>query len=92
MQPWKSENKAGRDRRFHACHVDCGAEPTQAPAYPFTPTFGDFALPVAAAKTVVCSVDIDLFVYSLIDVFLYILYNKKAVRSRRSNVEKGRMI
>ena len=58
MQPWKSENKAGADRRFHACHVDCGAESTQDPAYPFAPAFADFALFVAAAKTDVCSVDI----------------------------------
>ena len=57
MQPWKSENKAGRDRRFYACHVDCGAESAQDPAYPFKLAFTDIALFVAAAKTGVCSVD-----------------------------------
>ena len=58
MQPWKSENEAGRDRRFHACHVDRGAEPMEDTAYPFTLAFADFALFVASAKTDACSVDI----------------------------------
>lgn len=60
MQSWKSENEVGRDRRFHACHVDRGAEPTEDTAYPFTLAFADFALFVASAKTGVYSVDIKL--------------------------------
>lgn len=60
MQSWKSENEVGRDRRFHACHVDRGAEPTKDTAYPFTLAFADFALFVASAKTGVYSVDINI--------------------------------
>lgn len=60
MQPWKSENEAGRDRRFYACHVDCRTESTQAPARPFALAFADFASPVAAERIGVCSVDINI--------------------------------
>ena len=90
MQSWKSENEAGRDHRFHACHVDRGDEPTKDTAYPFALAFTDFALFVVSAKTGVYSVDI-IFIASVSPLLSRVCSGKK-VRSNPADAGRNRSI